>query len=133
MGRSATRELLFKLVYEYIIREEKNELTLAKYIKEVGETDRTYLIKAYNGIIENRKFIIEQISKYSVGFALDRIYKIDLAILMLAVYEVYFCDDIPDSVAANEAIELTKTYSTDKSYSYVNGLLASIIKEKNNK
>lgn len=50
---------------------------------------------------------------------------------MVAVYEIYYRDDIPQAVSANEATGLAKKYSTDKSWSFVNGLLASVIKEKN--
>lgn len=132
MSRAAARELLFKLVYEYTIREEEDEFTLSLFLHGLSEDDATFLSKSYKGIIAVKDELIEKIGRYSQGFALDRIYKIDMAILMVAIYEIYYRDDIPDSVSANEAIELTKTYSTDKSYSFVNGLLASVIKEKNN-
>ena len=71
----------------------------------------------------------DKIGKNSQGFALDRIYKVDLAILTVEIYEILFRDDIPYSVSANEATELAKKYSTDKSYAFVNGILASVIKE----
>jgi N utilization substance protein B len=64
------------------------------------------------------------------GWAKERIAKVDLAILRLALYEIQFRDDIPDSVAINEAIELAKKYSTDESGGFVNGVLGKIIRGK---
>ena len=61
------------------------------------------------------------------GYELDRIYKVDLAILVLAVYEIKY-QDTPKNVVVNEAVELSKKYSTDKSYSFVNGVLAKVLK-----
>ena len=62
------------------------------------------------------------------GYELDRIYKVDLAILVLAIYELKFENSTPDKVVLNEAIELSKKYSTDKSFSFINGVLAKILK-----
>lgn len=130
MGRTAARESLFKLVYEYSMRNERNDLTANELCRDLAADDVMYLQTAYDGIVSKSDELRRTIGKYSQGFALDRIYKIDLAILMVAIYEIVYCDDIPDSVSANEATELAKKYSTDKSYSFVNGVLASVIKEK---
>ncbi len=132
MGRKSAREALFGLVYEYTVRNEEDEFTLSIMTKDLSADDIEYVESSYRGIISNREKICELIQKYSRGFALDRIYKIDLAILMVAVYEILYRDDVPYSVSANEATELAKKYSTDKSYSYVNGVLASVIKEVGN-
>lgn len=130
MGRAAARESLFKLIYEYAVREEKDEFTLSLLCNGMNEDDTGYLMSSYEGILSHKDEIYDVIRKHSQGFSLDRIYKVDLAILMVAVYEIYYRDDIPYSVSANEATELAGKYSTDKSYSFVNGLLASVIKEK---
>mgnify|MGYP002516849677 CR=1 FL=1 len=60
------------------------------------------------------------------NWTIERIFKIDLAILSRAIYEILFIDNIPVKVSANEAVELAKKYSTEKSYSFVNGVLATI-------
>ena len=132
MGRKAAREALFKLVYEYTVRREEDDFTRALLSSPFSEEDADYISKAYKGILSVADELIGTISGYSHGFAADRIYKIDLAILMVAIYEIRYIDDIPDSVSANEAVELAKKYSTDKSCSFVNGILASVIKEKKN-
>ena len=132
MSRSSAREALFKLVYEYTMRQELNTLTLAILTKELSEDEISFIKQSYSGIVKNYSDIMSTVEKYSQGFALDRVYKIDLAILAVAIYEIKYRTDIPNSVSANEATELAKTYSTDKSYSFVNGIIASVIKEKNN-
>lgn len=132
MSRATARESLFKIIYEYTVREERDDFTLSLISSGMNDDDREYFTSSYNGILEYKAEIFSRISSNSHGFAFDRIYKVDLAILMVAVYEIMYRDDIPDSVSANEATELAGKYSTDKSYSFVNGLLASVIKEKNN-
>ena len=69
---------------------------------------------------------------FSNGFNIDRIYKLDLAALLLATYEMKYMDDIPLSVSISEAVELVKTYSTEKSNSFVNGILSSVYKSLTN-
>ena len=70
------------------------------------------------------------IDQYAGSFAYERLYKVDLSILLLATYEILYTD-IPFKVSVNEAVELAKTYSTEKSAAYINGILASIIKNRN--
>ncbi len=130
MGRSAARDSLFKLIYEYTIRGEEDGFTLSLFTNGLNDDDAEYLTSSYKGIISESEALKKKIAEYSQGFAVDRIYKIDLAILMVAFYEILFRNDIPDAVSANEATELAKKYSTDKSYSFVNGIIASVIKEK---
>ncbi len=129
MSRAAARETLFKLVYEYTVRNGRDDFTLSLMTNGMNDGDIEYVKSSYDGIIANEKEIFDKIGKNSQGFALDRIYKVDLAILTVAIYEILFRDDIPYSVSANEATELAKKYSTDKSYAFVNGILASVIKE----
>ena len=132
MGRAAARETLFKLIYEYAVRKERDDFTLSLLTSGADSGDADYIKSSYDGILTNESKILEKIGTYSRAFAIDRIYKVDLAILSVAIYEIMFRDDIPYSVSANEATELAKKYSTDNSYSFVNGILASVIKEMNN-
>ncbi len=132
MSRAAARESLFKLVYEYAVRGERDDFTLSLLSNGMSEDDSAYLVSSYDGVLAHKDEIMNVIAAHSRDFALDRIYKVDLAILAVAVYEILYRDDIPYSVSANEATELAGKYSTDKSYSFVNGLLASVIKEKKN-
>ena len=94
------------------------------------------------GFLKARSFVYDytlnvvpgsEIEKYAVGFKPDRIFKADMAALMLAIYEMKYMPDIPMSVSISEAVELVKTFSTEKSPTFVNGLLASVYKELSNK
>lgn len=126
MGRLETREELFKLVFEYALVLEKNEM----YEEELAETklDRDYIVSAYNGIVEHYKELTEEIAKYTKGYNIDRVFKVDLALLLVAVYEIKYIEDIPVPVSINEALNLAKKYSTEKSASFINGVLANFAK-----
>ena len=131
MSRILARENCFKLMFEYEFLKERNELSLFNLTDttDLTEEERELVNREYSGLIENNERIEEIISKYLKGYTLNRIYKVDLAILKIAVYEMMFCDEkTPSKVIINEAVELAKKYSTEKSYSFVNGVLASINK-----
>ena len=133
MNRSEIREKAFKLVYSLEIQQKENlveqiELYLAS--NEIMENNAVEYIKdAILGIQKNEEKIVELISKnLKEAWKLERISKIDLAILKLAIYEIKH-KDIPFKVAINEAVELAKKYGEDSSKNFVNGILASIVKE----
>ena len=133
MNRTAIREQTFKLIYSLEIQKQ-NELEevieLYEQSNEITDKKAKVYIK-YNvfGIEKNREDILEQIEKnLKTDWKLERISKIDLAILKLAIYELKYTD-IPFKVAINEAVELAKKYGEDSSKNFVNGILASIVKE----
>ena len=129
MSRKIARETAFKLIYEYCVAGKRNDLTLNSLIKSDDLTleDIKYIESVYGGIIENYTAITEIIEKNTEGYRLERIYKTDFAILALSIYEMKYLKGISDAVSVNEAVELAKLYSTDKSYSFINGVLAKII------
>ncbi len=106
-------------------RERKND----EYQEEIGENDIKYAEEVIKGTIDKLQPIDKLIQDNITGWTKDRIVKVDLAVLRLALYEILYRDDIPDSVAINEAIELAKKYSTDESGSFVNGVLGKIVRE----
>ena len=95
----------------------------------VKEEDLKFAEEIIKGTLEKLQEIDQFIQNNTTGWTKERIAKVDLAILRLALYEILFRDDIPDSVSINEAIELAKKYSTDESGSFVNGVLGKIIRE----
>ena len=129
MSRKTARETAFKLIYEYSVTGKKNELTLKSLTKsdDLTDGDTEYIENVYNGVIENFSKITEIIEKHTEGYRIERIYKTDFAILALSIYEIKFYKGISNAVSVNEAVELAKIYSTDKSYSFINGILAKII------
>lgn len=131
MSRRVARESCFKLMFEYEFLKERNDISLSAYLEseDITEDDKQFIQNEYDGLIEYNQKLEEIISKYLKGYTLSRIYKIDLAILKIAVYEMLFSNtETPKNVVINEAVELSKKYSTDKSYSFVNGVLASVLK-----
>ena len=90
----------------------------------MNEEDRRRIVARYVEIIDKLDDIDKRISEVSKGWTIDRIGKVELAVLRLAVYEIVYDDNIPTSVAINEAVELSKKFGPQDSYSFVNGILA---------
>lgn len=133
MNRSAIREQAFKLIYSLEIqRKENTEEQIELYIENNNLTDKNaqkYIKDAVNGIQSNKEEIENQIKKnLKEDWKIERISKIDLAILKLAIYEIKYTET-PFKVVINEAVELAKKYGEDTSKNFVNGILASVVKE----
>lgn len=134
MSRKIARESAYKLIFEYLFLKKANQRTFEILSSiELADVDRKYMLQVYTGVIKNYDNLIAIIDELSEGFSLDRIFKPDLAALLLAVYEMNYMKDIPLSVSIAEAVELVKRYSTDKSNQYVNGVLSSVYKKLSNK
>ena len=134
MKRSEIRELAFRLIYSSEVQKEMNEEQVELFIQEneiEGKEEENYIKTIYAGINENKEEITTLISSnLKEKWTMDRISKINLAILELATYELIY-SKLPYKVVINEAVELAKKYGEDSSNSFVNGILASIVKEKN--
>ena len=134
MKRSQIRELAFALIYSSEIQKEMNDEQVQLFIEEneiEGEDQSDYIKTIYNGIKENKEDITTLISNnLKEKWTMDRISKINLAILEVAIFELIY-SKLPYKVAINEAVELAKKYGEESSKSFVNGILASIVKEKN--
>lgn len=133
MNRTAIREQTFKLVYSLEIQKQEDlEEAIELYEESNQITDKkakAYIADAIFGIEKNKDEIVHQIEKnLKSDWKLERISKIDLAILKLAIYELKYTE-IPFKVAINEAVELAKKYGEDSSKNFVNGVLASVVKE----
>ena len=135
MNRSAMREQAFKLIYSLEITkqeelQEQVELFLeSNEIKD--ENAKKYNKDAILGIEKNKKDIESLIEKnLKTDWKIDRISKVDLSILKLAIYEIKY-KEIPFKVVINEAVELAKKYGEDSSKNFVNGILASVVKVDN--
>ena len=133
MKRSAAREDTFKLLYSLEVQKENNieEQTDLYFENEniIDEDTKKFIKSIVLGIEENLSSIENSIAtNLKKDWKLDRISKVDLVLLKLAVYEILYTD-VPYKVATNEAIELSKKYGDETSPSFINGILASIIKE----
>ena len=126
MSRSVAREIAFKLVFEYVFNKEEDSELLQEYLQE-NLAEQGYIHEVYHGVISNYDELCSIIKEKSVGFAFDRIFKVDLAILLVALYEIKYMSSIPNKVSINEALNMAKAYSTDKSNKFINGILASVV------
>ena len=130
MSRSYARECAFKLVFEYLFTKEKNQTALDDFLQEdKNKAEVGYISEVYNGVVEKFDILKEKLTEASHSFAIDRIFKVDLAIMLVASYEMMFISSIPKNVSINEALELSKIYSTEKSGSYINGVLSNFVGE----
>ncbi len=134
MNRTAIREQTFKLIYSLEIQKQEDlEEAIELYEQSNEITDKKakeYINHTILGIQENKEEIIRQIeTNLKAEWKLERISKVNLAILKLAIYELKYTE-IPFKVAINEAVELAKKYGEDSSKNFVNGILASVVKEK---
>ncbi len=133
MGRKKARDNAFKCIYQLEFMDDKNVEKLLEYCYDENQNtdnEKEYIQKVVNGVVENLSIIDDNILKNLKNWTINRIAKIDLAILRLAIYEILYLEDIPAKVSVNEAVELAKEYGGTDSKSFVNGLLAKIIEGK---
>jgi len=107
-------------------KEEQLKEVLEKY--PFNEKEREYVEDVVNGVLNNLDKIDKLIEQRAIGWKLNRIPKVDLALLRLGIYEILFRDDIPYTVTINEAVELAKKYSTEESGAFINGIFSNIPK-----
>ena len=136
MNRTAIREQTFKLVYSLEIQKQENLEEAIQLYEEtntiIDEKAKEYLVDAIFGIAKNKEEITKQIeTNLKAEWKLERISKIDLAILKLAIYELKYTDT-PSIVAINEAIELSKRYSDEAVTKMINGVLDNIYHSEEN-
>ena len=133
MKRTEARELAFKLIYSLEIQKNMEEEQIEIFFEEneiTNNEEKEFIKTIFEGLINNKSEIEEIIqSNLKEKWTIDRISKIDLAILKVAIYELIY-SKVPYKVVINEAVELAKKYGDDSSKSFVNGILASIVKDK---
>ena len=130
MSRKKSREFAFRLVFEKFFHTPNDDCLDEMEDIVLDNEDKSFVNKLLNGVNENYDDIISIIEAHIEGYELERIFKVDLAILVLAIYEIKFLKETPEKVIINEAVELSKKYSTDKSYSFINGVLAKVLKDE---
>ena len=135
MNRTLMRENAFKLIYSLEIQKvEDIQDQIELYFESNNIKDqeaKNYIEDVITGIEKHQEEILKDIEmNLKDEWKLSRISKMDLSILKLAIYEIKF-SDVPYKVSINEAVELAKKYGEDKSKNFVNGVLASIVKENN--
>ena len=129
MTRSEAREQAFIVLFEKIFDEES---AISEIIKNAQEAElikiNGFAQSILTAIEENSSKVDEVIENNLKGWSIQRLPKVSVAVLRLAIGEMLFVDDVPAGVSVNEAVELTKKYGTNDDASYVNGVLGSVAK-----
>lgn len=129
--RRDAREAVFTLLYRDLFVNEQDESFIKKTFAEfkLSESDEKFALALYSAVNENAAKITDIISDLSRGFDFSRLFLADKCALKIGVAELKYFSDVPDIVAIDEAVSLTRKYSSDKSPSFVNGILAALKKE----
>ncbi len=133
MTRKEARDNGFKIVFEYEFQKLCAEDLLALFYElnpESSKKQTEYLNNLVKMTLEHKDEIDSLIEKYAKGWTLDRISKVSLSALRIGLCELMFNEEMPDSIAINEAVELAKIYEGEKSGSFVNGILSSVYKSR---
>lgn len=133
MGRKVARESAMKIIFQMEVNNDFSLDTIDLYFdnNETAEDEKKYIREAVKTIVDNIEAIDKSIEKYSQGWKINRMPKVDLAIVRVAVYEILHREDIPIQVSINEALEISKKYSSEESSKFINGLLGGFVRELN--
>ena len=134
VSRRLSREEAVKLLYQMSINkyglEEAIENYLEQYQEDLPGLDIEYIKKLITGVNENITVLDEKIEKHLTGWKMSRISRINLALLRCSAYEIINDIETPAAVFINEAVEIAKKYSEDKSVAFINGVLDKIAKSE---
>ena len=126
MDRKTARAQAMKLIYEWEMGGDGGEETRLELLEiEPGESETEFMNAMLEGVQRDAEAIDEKLSKFLRGWTIDRITRVDLAILRLAAYEL-MNTKTPEGVVINEAVELANQYSTDKAGAFINGVLGNL-------
>ena len=132
MKRRELRENIFKIIFSLNSEKEFSEEAFSYYLEDNGisEKDGEFIKSEVLGIVENSEAIDSIISENLKNYTFERISKVCLAVLRVAIYEINYVTDIPDAVAASEAVKIVEAYEDEKSKGFINGILGSVIRKK---
>ena len=128
--RRASREYVFKLVFEFTFYGSVNDDTLDLFLTDadLNDEDKEYIRERYDGVTANLDRLKAKLGSRLERFTVDRLYRPDMVVLLIALYELER-GDTPSKIVVNEAVDLAKKYGTEKSGGFVNGVLAKFVRE----
>jgi N utilization substance protein B len=129
-ARSKARKRAVDVLYEADQRKTDPLVTLKERLSQGDPPVPEYAVTLVEGVVLRRTRIDELLSTYAQDWTLERFPSVDLAVLRVGVFELLWCDDVPDAVAVSEAVELAASLSTDDSPAFVNGLLGRLLQLK---
>lgn len=126
--RNKARELAFQLIFERLFVKENYSFDEEFFASLKKQEDKDFAKSIIEEFLNHREELSNIISSHLVGYEIDRVYKVDLALLYGALTEIFYLQT-PYQIAINETIELSKKYSTQKSKGFINGVLSAIIRD----
>ncbi|OPG16468.1 transcription antitermination factor NusB [Ferroacidibacillus organovorans] len=131
MSRHGSRQLALQALYHLDLNrvEWEQAVAMTRAMIESIDYDETYLAQLMNGITDHQEMIDKILDRYSQDWDVDRMPGVDRNILRIGAFELLYGQDIPPAVAMNEAVELSKTYGTERSARFVNGVLAGVLRD----
>ena len=131
MDRKTARAQAMKLIYEWEMGGDGGEETRLNLLEvKPNEQEADFMNRMFDGVVSHVDEIDERLKGFVRGWSLDRVTRVDLAILRLAVYELML-NEQPEGVVINEAVELANRYSTDKAGAFINGVLGNLRRAMN--
>ncbi len=127
MNRKTARENAFILIFERCFRDDSVEAIIEDAIEAREFEYDDYVELVFKGVCDKTVELDSAISANLKGWSITRLSKVALSLLRLAVFEIFYIDEIPTKVSINEAVEIAKKYSTQDDASYINGVLGSIV------
>lgn len=130
MSRRVSCENAMKLLYQFQLRDDDIDEQISLFLNEtegLEQLDKEFFLDVLHGVVNNKEEIDSLIQSHAKGWGLERMPKVDLAIMRLAVYELKYRKDIPANVSINEAVELAKKYCGEQSKNFINGVLGKIV------
>ena len=133
MSRTTAREVAMMMHFSNLLGGEDTPEHVCEKAESLGtldEEDLVYVSQMLEGVGVHSEELDEIIGRYAKDWAIERIARVDLSILRVAIYEMlYRKEDVPTGAAINEAVELAKRYGGERSYAFINGILGSVAKE----
>ena len=136
-GRRIARELALKILYQTEFQTFSKDRALKPLLNDFFEkgnysqTEKDFCSEILTGLRDYKEIIDEKIKNYSKNWNMKRMSLVDLNIMRIAVFEMFYGKDVPGKAVLNEALEMAKTFSGGKSPSFINGILDQILKEVN--
>ena len=125
--RSDAREAAFKLVFAELFHDGSDKPLRSAVYKKANEEDTAFADRLVSLVAEHKEELLNLLGEKVLRFKEYRIYPVDRAILLIALAEIKYAEDVPNVVSVNEAAGLAAKYSTENSASFVNGVLAGVI------
>lgn len=129
MNRKLAREMAVCFLFQIEFQKENIKEQVEEFLESYGDVryDKDYFLEVINGVMNSLKEIDEIIETKAKSWTIDRIAKMDLPILRVAIFEIKHREDIPVGVSINEAVELAKKFGSDDSAKFINGLLGQVV------